>query len=132
MLRVKLNHRKAECIGLFGYGNGRNGGQEFCLARCPIARKCWKRTAKTALEKNTPSLVLRYQELVNRVLRDGGSREKAERLATRALAAKGEMSPYLFVVIRNTQRGYEDAPQWVRKFQGGAWYYYGSVVGYHG
>jgi hypothetical protein len=129
--QTRLNYRQAECIGLYGYGSGRTGGQDFCGSLCPVARKCWKRTAKKALVSNPPSLVLRYQELINRVLRRGGSAQKAERLATRALAAKGEMSPYVATVSRNTQRGYEDAPEWTRKYKGGVWFWMDGVVIQH-
>lgn len=130
--KKKYNHRKAECLGHYGYGSGRER-KDFCSDSCPFARKCWKQTvAKGVTRYFPPSDVLVYNSLIDKWMRKYPNKPiKARRLAMKESIKKGKYDPYLAIVVMNTHRGYDDNPASVREFKGGMWMYHGAMVAFY-
>jgi hypothetical protein len=130
--KKKPDHRKAECKGRYGYGNGRERS-DFCADTCPLSRECWRQTvAKGVTRYFPPSLVLTYNGIVNKWMRKYPKQKiKARRLAMKEMIRKGMPDPYLQIVVWNTQDGHEDSPAAVREFKGGVWFYHGAIAAYH-
>lgn len=128
----KMNHRKAECKGHYGYGNGRER-KDFCRDICPISRKCWRQTVATGITKYFPaSDVLPFNSLIAKWMRKYPDRPiKARRLALKESIEKGKYDPYLQIVVINTQRGVQDSSASYLPFKGGVWFYHGAIVAYH-
>lgn len=128
----KPNPRKQECLGNYGYGSGRER-KDFCGLNCPKSRECWKQTvAKGITSAFPPSYVLTYNSLIAKWMRKYPKQPiKARRLALKESISKGLTDPYLEIVVKNTQRGVEDAPAPYKQFKGGTWFYHGAVIAYH-
>lgn len=128
----KLNHRKAECQGLYGYGNGRER-RDFCSETCPVSRQCWKKTVAEGITTSfPPSDVLPFNSLITKWLRRYPDKPiKARRLALKESIKKGLYDPYLQIVVMNTQRGVNDSSASYLPFKGGVWFYHGAIVAYH-
>jgi hypothetical protein len=127
-----MNHKKAECIGYYGYGNGKEE-KEFCSTKCPKNKECWKQTAETVNIQTDEKKFHPYWEA--RARYDTiypNSPKKALRLTTAYLARKGNIDPYMERVVKNTKKGFDevnrDTPQVVRDFSGGVWFYGGSIL----
>lgn len=128
----KYNYKTAECIGHYGYGNGR-ARNDFCGDQCPVSRQCWKQTvAKGVTRYFPPSDVLAFNSLIEKWMRKYPKQpNRARRLALKEIIRQGKYDPYLQIVIMNTRRGFNDQPGPVREFKGGLWFYHGAMVAYY-
>jgi hypothetical protein len=128
----KPNYKKAECLGQYGYGNGRTRSN-FCQDKCPVFRQCWKETvAKGITRYFPPSDVLEFNSILEKWMRKYPDKpKKARRLAMKEVIEKGKYDPYLQIVVLNTQQGVADQPDPMRQFRGGLWQYHGAIAAYH-
>lgn len=132
--KKRPNYRKAECVGSYGYGNGR-AGRNFCGTSCGASERCWSLTYRDAPLYAEPDIVRRWQRLLERY-RDQG-RSEAQIRASRRLLLRGSPDPALSEVARHTRRGVEDryarVPEEYRKaMQGAVWIYQGRLIGLYG
>lgn len=129
----KYNHRQAECLGNFGYGNGRTG-YDFCTTRCPAVDHCWLETYKSAEGKADTSVARQWRNIVQRLIDAGKTPQQAKRAATKRMLKVGRPDPALDVVMRNTRLGVQDTyagtSDSYREVKGASWVYCGRVVGY--
>lgn len=129
MVKKPYNYKRAECVGLFGYGNGRDG-KEFCSTKCPKAKTCWAKTTKRVKETYPPAVMFPYFSAVEKAVTKYGEK-KGRRVAVKKLIDAGKIDPYLDQVMLNTQMGVEHQPDSMRQFKGGSWYQHGNVISYH-
>lgn len=129
----RYDHESAECIGNFGYGNGRTG-YDFCTVRCPAVEHCWRDTHSNAEGKADPSVSRQWRTYLQRFLDAGKTPRQAKLAATRRMLKVGRPDPALDVVMRNTADGVRDryagTSDSYRQIKGASWVYAGRVVGY--